>query len=154
MHDEALVGQGQRALLTVKAVFMPCGVLVVHHTGAFAKTCKDQTKHLWQLPVNLITVVNLILRSSVTLLCQLCLCRCPDVGDNTTYTHTHIHTSSFINMTMFFGCGGKGSALEENPHKHEECANSVLKGHGPPHLGIKHQTFLLEWFVSAVNYSN
>lgn len=43
MHDEALVGQGQRALLTVKAVLMPSVVLIVHHISPSAKTCK---KHI------------------------------------------------------------------------------------------------------------
>lgn len=40
MHDEALVSQGQRALLTVEAVLMPSVVLIVHHISPFAKTCK------------------------------------------------------------------------------------------------------------------
>lgn len=44
MHDEALVGQGQRALLTIKAVLMPSVVLIIHHICPFAKTCK---KHIY-----------------------------------------------------------------------------------------------------------
>lgn len=44
MHDKALVGQGQRALLTIKAVLMPSVVLVVHHISPSAKTCK---KHIY-----------------------------------------------------------------------------------------------------------
>lgn len=39
VQDEALVGEGQRALLAVKAVLVPGVVLIVHHVGPFAKTC-------------------------------------------------------------------------------------------------------------------
>lgn len=42
MQDEALVCQGQRALLTVKAVLMPSVVLVVHDISPSAKTCKKR----------------------------------------------------------------------------------------------------------------
>lgn len=37
MHDEALLGQRERALLTVKAVLMPSVVLIVYHISPFAK---------------------------------------------------------------------------------------------------------------------
>lgn len=37
--DEALVGQRQRALLTVEAVLVPGVALVVHHVGAVAEPC-------------------------------------------------------------------------------------------------------------------
>lgn len=37
--DKALVGQRQRALLTVEAVLVPGVALVVHHVGAVAEPC-------------------------------------------------------------------------------------------------------------------
>lgn len=44
MHDKALVGQRERALLTVKAVLMPSVVFIVYHISPFAKPCK---KHIY-----------------------------------------------------------------------------------------------------------
>lgn len=38
-EDEALVGQGQAALLAVEAVLVPGEALVVHHVGAMAEPC-------------------------------------------------------------------------------------------------------------------
>lgn len=38
--DKALVGQRQRALLTVEAVLVPAVALVVHHVGALAEPCR------------------------------------------------------------------------------------------------------------------
>lgn len=38
-EDEALVGQGEAALLAVEAVLVPGEALVVHHVGAVAEPC-------------------------------------------------------------------------------------------------------------------
>lgn len=48
VDDEALVGQGEAALLAVEAVLMPGVSFIIHHIGAMTKPCivKDRTGHL------------------------------------------------------------------------------------------------------------
>ena len=41
--DEALVGQREGALLAVEAVLVPGVAFVVHHVGAVAESCGDET---------------------------------------------------------------------------------------------------------------
>lgn len=58
--DEALVGQREGALLAVEAVLVPGVALVVHHVGAVAEPCRDETDRQKDIEKCLVLIVPVI----------------------------------------------------------------------------------------------
>lgn len=58
--DEALVGQREGALLAVEAVLVPGVALVVHHVGAVAEPCRDETDRQKDIETCLVLIVPVI----------------------------------------------------------------------------------------------